>query len=191
MLGSNVTGKSALPIPTKTTCRLSFSGAGQLVTIPTNALVELGQIGTLVVASLGIFVALRNQRRQLNAQMFIEFSGRFQELLRLFPTEAWLANRNPSQPLPPSSQEIRDCTLYCIQFIFDMYHLHKDGYISNHLWRTWERGIRYTLAGPLFKREWEGVASEFVYNRDFIQYVDCLMHGKEPRRWMRFRTDPH
>src|SRR5580693_6705459 len=116
MLGSNVTGESARPIPTKTTRRHSFCGAGQLVTIPTNALVELGQIGTLVIGSVGICVALINQRRQLNAQMFIEFSGRFQDLLRLFPTEAWLANRNPSQPLPPSSQEIKDCTLYSIQF---------------------------------------------------------------------------
>jgi hypothetical protein len=31
--------------------------------------------------------------------MFIEVSGRFQELLRMFPTEAWLANRNPSGSL--------------------------------------------------------------------------------------------
>jgi hypothetical protein len=46
----------------------------------------------------------------LNVQMFIEFSGRFQNILRLFPTQAWLANRNPSQPLPPSSQEFTDCT---------------------------------------------------------------------------------
>jgi hypothetical protein len=42
--------------------------------------------------------------------MFIEVSGRFQELLRMFPTEAWLANRNSSQPLPPPSQQITDCT---------------------------------------------------------------------------------
>jgi hypothetical protein len=40
------------------------------------------QMGTLIVGSVGIYVALVNQRRQLNAQMFIEFSGRFQELLR-------------------------------------------------------------------------------------------------------------
>src|SRR5580692_12830658 len=145
MLGSSVTGKSARPIPTKTTRRHSFCGAGQLVTIPTNALVELGQIGTLVIGSVGICVALINQRRQLNAQMFIEFSGRFQDLLRLFPTEAWLANRNPSQPMPPSSQELTDCTLYCIQFIADAYYLHKGAYISKQIWRLWEREIQRTL----------------------------------------------
>src|ERR1700678_3918088 len=114
----------------------------------TDILVQIGQFGTLAVGTVGICVALVNQRRQLNAQMFIEYSGRFQNLLRLFPTEAWLANRNPSQPLPPPSQELTDCTLYCIQFVADVYHLHKGGYISKSLWRLWEREIRRTLAGP-------------------------------------------
>src|SRR6266404_1232643 len=122
-----------------------------------DTLVQLGQLGTLVLGSVGVFVALLNQRQQLNAQMFIEFSRRFQELLRLFPTEAWLANHNPSQPLPPSSQELTDCTLYCLQFIGDVYHLHKGGYISKNLWRLWESEIKRTLAGPVFRREWQGV----------------------------------
>ena len=50
---------------------------------------QLGQVGPLIIGSVGICVALINQRRQLNAQMFIEFSGRFQQILRVFPTEAF------------------------------------------------------------------------------------------------------
>jgi hypothetical protein len=140
--------------------------------------VQLGQLGTLVIGSVGICVALVNQRRQLNAQMFIEFSGRFQELLRLFPTEAWLANRTPHQPLPPPSQELTDCTLYCIQFIADVYYLHHSGYISKKLWMLWEREIRRTLTGPVFVREWDRVAAEFAHNSDFVHYIDSLMRCK-------------
>src|SRR5580700_2280093 len=85
--------------------------------IPTDVLVQCSQVGTLVLGSLGVWVAMLNQRRQLNAQMFITVTGRFQELLRLFPTEAWLANRSASQPVPPRSHEITDCTLYCLQLM--------------------------------------------------------------------------
>lgn len=145
-------------------------------------LTQLGQTGTLVVGSLGIFVALRNQHRQLNVQMFIEFSGRFQELLRLFPTEAWLANRNPSQPLPPPSQELTDCTLYTMQFIADVYYLQNGGYISKNLWMLWEREIKNTLTGRVFQRGWAGVSAEFAHNRDFVQYIDTLMHCKHAPR---------
>jgi hypothetical protein len=116
-----------------------------------------------------------NQRRQLNAQVFIEVSGRFQALLRQFPTEAWLANRDPSQPLPPPSQEITDCTLYCLQLIADVYHLREGRYISRKLWLVWDREIRHTLEGPIFQREWKGLAVEFTHNHDFLRYINALM----------------
>ena len=146
-----------------------------MMKVPADILVQLGQAGTLVLGSLGVWVALQNQRRQLNAQMFIEFSGRFEELLRLFPTDAWLANRNPSRPLPPVSREVTECTLYCLQFIADVYHLQKAGYISKHMWRLWERAIESTLTGPVFQREWERLTPEFAYNREFLQYINRLM----------------
>ncbi len=113
--------------------------------------------------------------------MFIEFSGRFQELLRLFPTEAWLANRNPTQPLPPPSQELTDCTLYTMQFIADVYYLHTSGYVPKNLWTIWEREIKNTLAGRVFQREWEGVSVEFTHNPDFVHYINTLMRGKRAR----------
>jgi len=147
-----------------------------------NLLVQLGQVGTLVIGSVGIAVALLNQRRQLNAQIFIEFSGRFQNILRLFPTEAWLANRNPSQPLPPPSQEVTDCTLYSIQFIADAYYLHKGRYISKNMWMLWEPEIKRTLSGRIFAREWEKVGAEFSHDRHFFHYIDSMIRGKRPQR---------
>jgi hypothetical protein len=141
--------------------------------------VQLCQVGTLILGSLGVWVAMFNQRKQLNAQMFIEVSGRFQELLRLFPTEAWLANRNPNQPLPPRTREITDCTLYCLQLVADVYHVHQSGYISKALWNAWEREIKHILDGRVFRREWEGLEVEFSHNEDFLHYINGLM---EPNR---------
>ena len=140
--------------------------------------VQLCQVGTLILGSLGVWVAMFNQRKQLNAQMFIEVSGRFQELLRLFPTEAWLANRNPNQPLPPRTREITDCTLYCLQLVADVYHVHQSGYISKALWNAWEREIKHILDGRVFRREWEGLEVEFSHNEDFLHYINGLMQPK-------------
>jgi hypothetical protein len=142
---------------------------------PLEFLVQWSQVGTLVLGSLGIWIAMINQRRQLNAQMFITISGRFQELLRLFPTEAWLANRNASQPVPPRSQEITDCTLYCLQLVADVYHLRQGRYISNTLWYAWEREIKHILAGRIFQREWQWLAVEFSHNAHFLKYINELM----------------
>jgi len=155
-------------------------------------LAKLGGAGTVAFGFLGIYVALRNQHRQLNAQMFMEFSGRFQELLRLFPTEAWLANRNPSKPMPPSSQELTDCTLYAMQLIADVYHLHKAGYISKRMWTVWEPEIRKTLTGAVFQREWQGVSVEFAHTADFVNYIDKVMRGEGSRETHHvFRSGAH
>jgi len=72
--------------------------------------------------------------------------------------------------------QLTDCTLYTIQFIAGVYHLHEGGYISKPLWMLWEREIENTLRGPLFQREWGGVAAEFANNRDFPQYINTLVH---------------
>ena len=140
---------------------------------------KLGNSGTIAVGSLGIYVALRNQHRQLNAHTFIEFSKRFQELLRLFPTDAWLANRNPSKPMPPSTQEITDCTLYAMQLIFDVYRIHRAGYLAKRMWNIWEREIRKTITGPIFRREWQEVSAEFSHSADFVAYIDRIMCEEE------------
>ena len=146
--------------------------------LPIDFLVQLSQVGSLVLGSLGIWVAMINQRRQLNAQMFVEMSGRFQELLRLFPTEAWLANRNPSHPLPPPSREITDCTLYCLQLIADAYRLRRGGYISKGIWTGWEHEIKHTLEGRIFQREWEELKVEFSHHEGFLRFIDELMMPK-------------
>lgn len=148
--------------------------------LPLDSLVQLSQVGTLVLGSLGVWVAMINQRRQLNAQMF-EVSGRFQELLRLFPTEAWLANRNPGQPLPPPTREITDCTLYCLQLIADVYHLRQGRYISAKVWNAWEREIKHILQGRIFQREWAGLKVEFSHNEEFLCYINALMMPKPQR----------
>lgn len=114
-------------------------------------LARLGSAGTIAVGAIGIFVDLRNQHRQLNAQMYIEFSARFQELLRSFPTDAWLANADPSQPMPAPTKEVTECRLYAIQFLADIYYLHKGGYLSANLWKLWERAIKKTLGGRVFR----------------------------------------
>src|SRR5580700_37805 len=145
------------------------------MTLSRDVTVQLSQVGTLLLGCLGVWVAMFNQRRQLNAQMFIEVSGRFQELLRLFPTEAWLANRNPTQPVPPRSPEITDCTLYCLQLVADVYHLRQNGYISNKLWHAWEREIKHILDGRIFRREWEWLEVEFSHNEDFLNYINDLI----------------
>ena len=117
--------------------------------------------------------------------MYVEFAARFQELLRLFPTDAWLANADSSQPLAAPNKEVTGCTLYVIQYLADIYYLRKGKYLSANLWNLWERGTKKTLAGRVFRRAWETLSTEFTYSPDFVDYINRTMHSTELRQLIR------
>ena len=62
--------------------------------------------------------------------------------------------------------------------IADVYHLHQAGYITKRLWLLWEREIRHTITGPVFRREWQEISAEFTNNPDFFRYISTLIHSK-------------
>jgi hypothetical protein len=67
----------------------------------------------------------------------------------------------------------------------DVYHLRRSGYVSKRLWVLFEREVRHTLTGPVFRREWEVVSVEFSHDCEFLRYIDELMRSYRPRRLAR------
>jgi len=132
--------------------------------------IQLAQLSTILVGSLGIAVAMRSHRRQMNAQMFIEFSARFQSVLRAMPTEAWTGD-DGRRALPPPSEEMTRLSLQWFHLIGILYHLHKTGYISRDLWRPSQLGIKRMLEHPLFQREWLAVEPAFSHLPEYCRYI--------------------
>ena len=118
---------------------------------------------------MAVGMAVRSHRRQLNAQMFIEFSARFQDVIRGMPSCVW---RKPDgEPPPPPSEELTKCSMRAFHVLADLYHLHKGGYISPDLWKPWHQGIRRTLQNPILQREWIAVEEAFAHVPDYCRYI--------------------
>jgi hypothetical protein len=139
----------------------------------TDTFLQVAQLGTILIGSLGIAVAMRSHRRQLNAQMFIEFSSRFQHVVRLLPAEAWIADGH--RPIPPPSPELTTHCLQLFHLVANLYHLHKQGYISRDLWRPAQLGIKRILEHQLFQREWFSVEPAFSHVPEYCRYVRRLI----------------
>ncbi len=143
-----------------------------------DTLVQLAQFGTILIGFLGLAVALRSHRRQLNAQMFIEFSSRFQYVLGALPAEAWISSGDPARPLPPPSEELTKNCLQWFHLLANLYHLHRKGYISQDLWRPAQLGIKRVLESRLLQREWSVIESAFAYHPDYCRYVQAFITGR-------------
>ena len=144
----------------------------------TDTLIQLAQLGTILIGSLGIGVAMRGHRRQLNAQMFIEFSARFQAVLRSMPPEAWLGKGGDS--IPPRTEELTRNSLQWFHLIASLHYLHKLGYISRDLWKPSQLGMKRLLQSPFFQREWLAVEPAFSHYPEYCRFVYRLM-GTNPR----------
>src|SRR5689334_12982578 len=136
---------------------------------------QLAQFGTIVIGLLSVAVTLRSHRRQMHAEMFIEFSSRFHHMLGSLPAETWMPNDGCAQPLPPPSGDLTKSCLQCFHIMASLYFLHKGGYICPELWRPWQRGIKRTMQGQLLRREWFAVEAAFGHNVDFCRYMHGLM----------------
>src|SRR5215475_4961250 len=105
-------------------------------------LIQLAQLSTIVIGFLGVAVTLRSHRRQMYAQMFIEFSSRLHDVLGALPTQTWLTSDAVAEPIPPPSDALTKSCLQCFHVIAGVYSLKKGGYISPGLWRPWQGGIK-------------------------------------------------
>ena len=144
-------------------------------------LIELAQLGTIVVGFLGVLATLRSQRRQIHVQMFIEFSSRFQDVLGSMPVEVWMSDGRQQQALQRSAGLTRSC-LQCFHIIANLFQLHRTGYISHELWTPWQRGLRRIMQGAVLRQEWLELEAIFSHHTEFCRYMRAVMSEKPAQR---------
>jgi hypothetical protein len=137
--------------------------------------IQLAQLGTILIGLLGVAVSLRSHRRQMYAQMYIEFSARFHHVLRTFPAQIWMEAVAEGEPLPSRHEELTKSCLQCFHIIADLYHLHQGGYIPPALWRPWQRGITRAMRRPLLRREWRALEGNFDHDTELCHYMRRLV----------------
>ncbi|HXK03398.1 MAG TPA: hypothetical protein VMS37_13410 [Verrucomicrobiae bacterium] len=136
---------------------------------------------TILIGFLGVAVSLRSHRRQMYAQMYIEFSARFHDVLRTLPAQFWMSPGAEGQQMPPRNEELTKCCVQCFHIIADLYYLNRGGYITPGLWRPWRRAIKRAMQRPIMKREWLAVESNFDHDPDLCRFMRLLIaegHGR-------------
>lgn len=110
--------------------------------------------------------------RQSNAQVFLEYTKRYSEIMNRFPAEGLKARLNLSAKLPEKSDELSLAVLRYLNLCSEEFYLCKQKYLSSHVWGIWEAELKRTLSSPLFVREWAELREEFRSYPEFLEYVD-------------------
>jgi hypothetical protein len=126
---------------------------------------------SVLIAAIGLFRTARANRRQTNAQIFLDCVKRYEKIVESFPLEAWLLRFDPIQ-IPPESPETTQAALRYLNLCSEEFYLKRQKYFSEQIWEIWDDLLKRTFRSALFKREWELLKSEFASDPDFTAYVE-------------------
>ena len=132
------------------------------------------QIGSLLSVLLGIYLGIRTYKRQSNAQIFIEYTGRYEKIMEFFPPQAISVRLDSAGSPPEESQELTLAALKYINLCSEEFYLYTRKYLKKEVWLIWEEELKRTLSSPLYCREWPKLKVEFEAFPEFLTYVENI-----------------
>ena len=123
-------------------------------------------IGSVLTGGIAIYIAVRNNSRQVGAQIFLAYSDRIRALRVALGDEKY----------PPRA------LLEAMFLIFEFYSLRRKGYVSNAIWSIWEADITRLLNSPSFQREWSSISERFDTHPHFLAWIRGRQRGEVPGR---------
>jgi hypothetical protein len=114
---------------------------------------------SVCIAALATYITVRNNNRQLGAQIFLAYSNRVREIRQA----AVLNTRD------------LEVTLSATFLIFELYELRRRGYVSKAIWTIWDRDIGDLLRTDNFKAQWETLRVRLRNHVHFVDWVDSQL----------------
>ena len=126
---------------------------------------------SIIVGIVAFFNGVSNYKRQMNGQVFFQYTKRYDEIMDSFPKSARKARINSSNALPRESEELTVCVLRILNLCSEEYYLYRTKFVSKGVWNILEAELVRTLRTPLFRREWIKLVHEFDAYPDFQSFV--------------------
>jgi hypothetical protein len=136
-----------------------------------NLIVTLGSVIVGLIALVwGITWGVNSYNRQMNTQVFLTYTQRFEQVMESFPENAWVV-RLDIDKLPEPSPELSRSVLKYLNLCAEEFYLLQKKLLAKEVWAIWEKELERTLQTPLFVREWEILAEEFEAYPEFQRYL--------------------
>lgn len=137
------------------------------------AAANIGAFVSALAAFFAILAAIWTYKRQMNAQVFLEYTARYENVMASFPTDGLRARLDLDGQPPEASEQLTLAALRYLNLCSEEFYLWRRGYLAKDIWLIWEAELKRTLRSPLFLREWKSLRREFQSYPEFLEYVDA------------------
>jgi hypothetical protein len=122
-------------------------------------------VGSVCIAGIATYITVRNNNRQLGAQIFLAYSERVREIRQ-------------SAVLNTGDLE---ATLRATFLVFELYELRRRGYVSSAIWSIWDRDIGDLLRTQNFQAQWTTLKDRLRNHAHFVAWVDAQLENTGSR----------
>jgi hypothetical protein len=147
--------------------------------VSTEQWIASGSVAAVIVAAIAIVVSMILVRDQLRTIVFLEYTKRFNKIMRRLPVNA----RKPGSPyrlaaLPEGDRMevvavFRDYFNMCSEEMW----LKSAGRIDSGTWNIWCDGMKDAARTPAFPEAWSELADEYRYHPKFRNFMDVLIRA--------------
>lgn len=127
---------------------------------------------SLMVGAMGVAWAVRSHQKQLEAQLFLTLTERYETVMCAFPANAFATRFCTEEALPPESDALTLAVLRYLNLCSEEFYLWRRGYLSKRLWGIWRAELERMLQTPWLMREWDKLKNEFVSYPEFRTFVE-------------------
>ena len=114
-------------------------------------IIKFATLFSIIVGIVAFFRGVTNYNRQMNAQVFLQYAKRYDEIINSFPKNARLARINSRKALPKPNEELTICILRYLNLCSEEFYLYRTKYLSKGVWDIWADELVRTLRTPLFR----------------------------------------
>ena len=124
-------------------------------------LVNYVTLGSVCVAALAAYIAVRNNSRQLGAQIFLAYSNRVREIRGAIALNA----------------ENFEANLSATFLIFELFELKRRGYVEHKIWTIWDQDICELIRREDFRVHWPKIKPRLSHHTHFVNWVSAKLSG--------------
>jgi len=141
--------------------------------------IKVGTMISVIIGVLGLALGIRTYRRQTNAQLFLEYTRRYEEIMGDIPPESLQIRFEFEMKEPGESARLKLAILRYLNMTSEELYLWKRGYLADDVWQIWAKEVRRILRSPLLRREWPDLKVEFEAYEDFCAFVERIQGTEE------------
>lgn len=134
--------------------------------------VQIATIATLVLTAGALLFALWSFRKQINCQVYLAYTQRYEAIMESFPEGALKTRLRLGETLPEPSEGLSVSLLRYLNFCSEEFFLCRAGFVSKKIWDIWQPEIERALRSPDLRREWRRIRIEFREYPDFFAFVE-------------------